>query len=200
MAVAQWAAQQNSESRQRTWVFLASAGHFYGGIGRQAFMLRHKNDILARTVAGLSVEHIAREYTESGGHIVPTGHPEISVIWVVDRPMLKDVVIDAVKKFDIERTAVLPAETPMFPRPIGEITPYFLRGLPTVNYISGPVYLLNADDTLEKVDTKLLVPVASAFVEMMNGIDSLAAASLSAETGGLRRTSVSSQVREGVGQ
>ena len=100
-----------------------------------------------------------------------TGLPEPASIFVTDNPVLRAAVREAVVKHDLERTSVLPAAGGFGPKPHGESSTYFFRGVPVIGLVSGPVYLLTEDDALDKVAVNRLAPTAAAFADIIARLD-----------------------------
>jgi hypothetical protein len=46
-------------------------------------------------------------------------------------------------------------------------------GLPTVSFISGPIYMYDEADTIDKVDAAQVVPVNAAFVDIIDRMQRL---------------------------
>jgi len=67
----------------------------------------------------------------------------------------------------LTRVAALPAEGPLGAFPPTDGGDYYSAGVPIVNFISSPVYLLNSDDTPEKVARERLVPTARTVVHIL---------------------------------
>ncbi len=152
-------------------MFVASAGHFFGSIGTDTFIEEHRDDILKRTVAEVHVEHVAREFEVRDEKIVPTGLAELAVIFVSDDPTLVEYTKDAVVRGGLDRVLVLPGKGILGDRPPTDASAYFVEGIPTVSYISGPIYLLDENDTVDKVAVEKLQPVASALADIIMRLD-----------------------------
>ncbi len=171
LALAQYAGSRPTESRDKNWLFLATAGHFHGSIGGRTFVERHRKDILPRVKAVFVPEHIALETAEVDGKPALTGHPETSVLWVSEAMSMQEKAIETVKRYDLVRTHVLPAHSAIFPNPIGESDHYSELDVPVVQLMSGPLYLFTSDDTLDKVAVDRLEPTARAFIDMIEHVD-----------------------------
>jgi len=171
LALARYFSQLAPKSLEKTLVFVASAGHFFGSIGTDTFIEEHRDDILKRTVAEVHVEHVAREFEVRDERIVPTDRVEMTVIFVSDHPTLVQHTKDAVVKGGLDRVLVLPGKGILGDRPPTDASAYFVEGIPTVSYISGPIYLLDENDTLDKVAVEKLEPVASALADIIMRVD-----------------------------
>src|SRR6185436_13250497 len=62
--------------------------------------------------------------------------------------------------------------------------PFFTAGIPSACHISGPLYLFDPHDTIDKVRTVDLVPVAKFFAQTIRRIDAIPAVDL---TEGMKR-------------
>ena len=171
LALARHFSQLPPKSLEKTLVFVASAGHFFGSIGTDTFIEKHRHDILKRTVAEVHVEHVAREYEIRGEEIAPTGRAELAVIFVSDHPTLLEYTKEALVKGKLDRSLVFPGKSMLGDRPPTDASAYFVEGIPTVSYISGPIYLLDENDTLDKVAVERLEPVASALADIIMRVD-----------------------------
>ncbi len=50
-----------------------------------------------------------------------------------------------------------------------------MYGIPTVSFISGPVYMYDDIDTIDKVDERQMVPVNAAFVDIIGRLQATSA-------------------------
>jgi hypothetical protein len=171
LALARHLAEQGG--LRRRVIVLLTAGHFYGSIGTRTFIKEHP-DIVRRTALEISIEHIAHEADEGPtGQLVPTGLPEATGIFVPFSQAVTDAVLESVAAHDLDRVVLLPAEGPLGPYPPTDGGDWWEAGVPVVNHISNPVYLLTDDDALEWVDRERLPRVAAAFAEIMTRLDAV---------------------------
>jgi hypothetical protein len=167
----------------RTLVFVASAGRFYGSIGTSAFVKRNPG-LIRRAVVEISIENIAREFAPREGKparpgLEPTGQVEPRTIFVSGSDAVRQIVREAVEKYDLRRTFILPASSKLIgPHPPSDGAAYHAAGLPVIGLTSNPVYLLQAEDTLDKVASDQLVPVALAFEQIIRALDKVPAATI----------------------
>jgi hypothetical protein len=181
LAVLLWLARHfstDSKPLRRNLVFVASSGHFHGGIGNRVFVQRHRQGLLRSTVAALGIEHIAQEAEADGqGGYRLTGQPELRVLFVDPSPCLLPLLEEAVQRWKLDRTMAV--DPYLFgPEPPCDSAPFFTAGIPTVCHISGPVYLFDPHDTLDKVRADDLPRVAGIFRELVEKIDTLPAETL----------------------
>ena len=166
------------EQLRRNLVFVASSGHFHGGIGNRVFVERHRDGLLQKTVAALGIEHIAEEAEPDGlGGYRLTGRPEPRVLFVDQNPRLLALLRDGVAAPELDRTmAVNPY---LFgPEPPCDSAPFFTAGIPSVCHISGPLYLFDPYDTIDKVRADDLPRVAGVFRDLVEAIDPVPASEL----------------------
>ena len=80
----------------RSLVFVASSGHFHGGVGNRLFVDRHRDGLLRHTVAALGVEHIAEEAEpdDHGGYCL-TGRPEVRRVVCGQQPTTAAITSDS---------------------------------------------------------------------------------------------------------
>lgn len=156
----------------RRLIVLFTAGHFYGSTGTRTFINEHRSDVVPRTAVEISIEHIALEAEEDHhGNLVPTGRPEATGIFVPFSRKTVEVVYSSIRAHDVSRVFLLPAEGPLGDYPTTDGGDWYQAGVPVINYICNPVYLLTADDALEWVDQDRLPRVAAAFSEIIRKLD-----------------------------
>ena len=163
---------------RRGIIFVASSGHFHGGVGNRVFVERHRDGLLAKTVAALGVEHVGEE-AEADGHggYRFTGRPEVRAIFAEQSPALLRVLEEEAGRAGLDRAICTDAYL-FGPEPPCDSAPYFTAGIPSACHISGPLYLFDPHDTIDKVRVADLVPVASFFAGVVRGLDEVPAAEL----------------------
>ncbi len=158
---------------KRRLVVLLSAGHFYGSIGTRSFIRDHA-EVVRRTAMEISIEHIAREAVEdAAGNLVPTGLPEPTGIFVPFNRTVADLTLGAMAEHGVDRVVMLPAEGPFGNYPPTDGGDWYEAGVPVINFISNPVYLLTDDDALKWVDRERLPRVAQAFADLVRKLDAV---------------------------
>jgi len=171
LALAKHFAERQPELNRRL-VVLFSAGHFYGSIGTRSFIKDYRDDIVKKTVLEISIEHIAKEAVEGeDGQLVPSGQPEAAGIFVPMNKTMVDAVLESMEARDVDRVLLLPPEGPLGEYPPTDGGDWYEAGVPVINYISNPVYLLNAEDSLEWVARDRLAKVAGAFADIIRKVD-----------------------------
>jgi len=168
LALAEYFSGLNREDRPRTLIFLANAGHFYGDRGIEVLVERHREDFFSDVVITINLEQVAAgEFVEGeDGEYVSTGLPQPRVVMAPESDIVVDALRDAIKTWDLTRSIVIPL-TAFSERPPGAVRPIFDEGIPIIQYISGPVYLLSDADTREKIRQDELVPTVSAFIDII---------------------------------
>lgn len=164
----------------RDLVFVAASGHFHGGIGNRALVERHAEGFLKRTVAALGIEHIAEEAEGDGqGGYRLTGRPEVRALFFDGSPAFATLLAEEAERGQIDR--LICADAYAFgPEPPCDSAPFFTAGIPSACHISGPLYLFDPHDTIDKVRTADLVPLRDFFARVIRRIDTLTAADLAA--------------------
>ncbi|MBI4606752.1 MAG: M28 family peptidase [Planctomycetes bacterium] len=165
-------------SLRRSLVFVASSGHFHGGIGSRAFVEKHGKGLLEKTVLALGVEHVAREAEGDGrGGYRLTGRPEVRAVFADGSPRMVRVLEEEVDRAGLDRTICAGAYV-FGPEPPCDSAPFFTAGIPSACHISGPLYLFDPHDTVDKVRVEDLVPVARFFEGVIRSLDEVSAAEL----------------------
>jgi hypothetical protein len=173
LALAKHFAGRQPELKRRL-VVLFSAGHFYGSIGTRSFIKNHRDDIVRKAVLEISIEHIAKEAVEGeNGQLVPSGRPEAAGIFVPFNRAMVDAVLESVEAHGVDRVLLLPPEGPLGEYPPTDGGDWYEAGVPVINFISNPVYLLNAEDSLEWVARDRLAKVAGAFADIIRKVDGM---------------------------
>jgi hypothetical protein len=162
----------------RTLVFVASAGRFYGSIGTSAFLKRNRG-VISRAVIEISIENIAREFAPREGkpalpELEATGRVEPRLIFVSASGAVRQIVREAIEKHDLRRSFILPGSSRLLgSHPPTDGAGYHAAGVPVIQLTSWPAYLLQAEDTLDKAASDQLVPVTLAFEEIIRALDKM---------------------------
>ena len=163
---------------RRDLVFVAASGHFHGGVGNRVFVQKHADGLLQRTVAAFGVEHIAEEVEADGrGSYRLTGRPEIRALFFDGSRKFARVLEEEAARQQLDR--MICADAYGFgPEPPCDSAPFFTAGIPSACHISGPLYLFDPHDTIDKVRAADLVPVARFFANAIRRVDGRPAAEL----------------------
>jgi hypothetical protein len=172
------ARQGKSGELRRDLVFVASSGHFHGGIGNRAFVERHSAGLLKRTVAAFGVEHIAEEVEGDGhGGYRLTGRPEVRALFFDGGKCFARTLEEAARRCEVDRLICTDAYS-FGPEPPCDSAPFFTAGIPSACHISGPLNLFDPHDTIDKVRSVDLVPLTRFFANVIRRIDVMAASEL----------------------
>ncbi len=177
VAISQYLARLPRNALPRTIMILLTTGHFHGGNGSRAFCAQHANDLVRRTNATITIEHLGtREWNEiSPGRMGLTGRYEAAAIFAPGSKALVEAGYAMLKDANNHPAAVL---KPLNPHASGEPDDsawpgegeyLFARGkIADANFITGPTYLLNwGITTFDKLDFHRMRAQAIAFTEMI---------------------------------
>lgn len=178
--IAQYLARLPRTALPRSVMVMLSSGHFAGGVGIEGFLRRHAEDGLTGRIAAIvTLEHLgAQEWLpDASGKLAPTGKPEPAAWFLPAIPALVTASRAAQQNADAAASFIsLPTNPQGKGTPNDAVWPgegqYFWgQGrIPTVNYISGPYYLLDwgpAVTTVDKVDFDRLQRETVAFTQML---------------------------------
>ncbi len=155
------------EKRPKTLVFVAAAGHFYGAQGGHAFAHTHR-DIMDRTKIVITLEHLAaKEVREKNGEYEETGKLAPSTLFTSHDTTIVASVMKALAKKPAKRAMVIPADIFGDLCPTDAVGYMDVSGKPVLSWISCPYYLLDSEDTLDKVDKNELKPLAETVTEIV---------------------------------
>lgn len=172
LSLAQYFAQR-AEKLERNLVFVASSGHFHGGIGNRVFVEKHRNGLLRKTVAAIGIEHIAQEAEPDGhGGYQLTGLPEVRILFMENNSEMVSLLKQGAECQGLER--FMAVDPYLFgPEPPCDSAPFFTAGIPSVCHISGPLYLFDPLDTIDKVRAEDLPRVHALFRDFIEKIDKI---------------------------
>lgn len=176
LAQARFWAQVAPEDRPHNLLFVLNGGHMAGGAGCLSFLDRHR-PMLDDVVLALHLEHAAAAWRVEEGRLVATGDPEVRWWFTSQDPELERAVRTALAAEDLRRSWVLPPEA-FGPFPPTDGGGMHLEGVPLVNFLSAPVYLFDACDTLDKVHQPSLEPLTRATIRIIESVRGRSAAEL----------------------
>jgi hypothetical protein len=155
------------EKRPKTMVFVVDSGHFYGSLGAHSFAREHK-ELMKRVRILITLEHLAgKQVEEKDGDYVETGRLAFTVMFSSPEPMVVASIIKAFASRPAKNTAAIPYDF-FGPAPTSDAAGYVLEaGVPVISWIGCPYYLLDAHDTLDKIDRQELNPVAQTVAELI---------------------------------
>jgi hypothetical protein len=178
--MAQYLARLPKAARPRSIMIMLSSGHFAAGVGIEGFVDKHAGDgLLNRIAAAITIEHLGAEEwaPDAGGKLVATGKFEPAALFTPNISAL----IAAAEKMQRDADAG-PSRVALPTSPNGRGTAndnvwpgegqYFWgrARIPTVNYITGPYYLLDwgpGVTTSDKVDYDRIHRETVAFTQML---------------------------------
>ena len=170
-------AQVPKENRPRTLLFLLTAGHLYAGIGAETFAKTHKDDIIKDVLANINLEHLcAKEVEEDPMNLGyrETGNLALGVVFLSNNV---PIIAHTMKSFiqnKIERMVLVPENFFATP-PIGEAG-HLVTHAPNINvicFIRSPYYLLNSEDTLDKIDYNKINSKNQCVIDIVNSLMTL---------------------------
>ncbi|MFI0483483.1 M28 family peptidase [Actinomadura sp. 9N215] len=180
LAQAKYWASVPREQRPHNLLFLLSSGHMAGVAGGRAF-LESRRDLLPDVVLEVHLEHAARHCEVVDGEIVPTDDPEVRWWFTTETPRLEKLVAESIAAEDLKRSWILPPNA--FERmPLTDGAYFYPAGVPLVQHISVPMYLLDPSDTIEKIHEPSLVPLTRAAARIIAGTTGLTPGDLRTET------------------
>lgn len=159
---------------EKTLMFATFDSHFTGYQNHGAFARKYvlDPDPPLDIVANATIEHIGLQAKKrADGSLRVLDMPEPSGIFENLGPSLKAVMAGGLIQNDIRATALLNA-VPM-QTSVGVPTDAnwaVLSQIPTASMISGPAYMYDDADTLDKVDVDRLAPVARLFVQIIDAM------------------------------
>ena len=166
---------------RRKIIALFTAGHFYGSIGTRRFIADHARDVVPNLALEITVEHIAKEAIENqAGELVESGFAEGTGVFLPFNRAMVDAVLGNLKDNSVDRTFLLPPEGPLGSYPPTDGGDWYEAGVPLVNFISNPVYLLNAEDDFHWVMESRLPKVAGAVAGIVEATEKLSKSEIAA--------------------
>ena len=181
LALARYYGGRPAAERERGLLFVTFDSHFTGYQSHMGFAEEYVSspsrpyDI----VANATVEHIAKQGVVRGGKLVVTERPEPRAFFRTGGNVVRQTLVETIRKRDLRRILVIDSRTVSKDGNMPTDAAFAaITGIPTVSYISGPVYLYDDMDTLDKIDVGQLRPVAAAFVDIIDRFDTTAASAL----------------------
>lgn len=166
---------------RRKILVLFTAGHFYGSIGTRTFIADHVHDVVPKVALEITVEHVAKEAVEdSQGALAESGLAEGTGVFLPFNQAMVDVVLANLKDNGVDRAFLLPPEGPLGPYPPTDGGDWYKAGVPLVNFISNPVYLLNEEDDFHWVMESRLPKIAGAVAGIVLATEQLTKAEIAA--------------------
>ncbi len=159
LALARYYSEVPPAERQRTLVFLFTGSHMVGSPTNDDFLKRHQDDILGNTLFDIAIEHIADDYPFNDHQ------PSARGTFVTENPVVITLFARSLVQTGLRRTLIFPTETPLgVPTDAGHFEE---AGIPIVSLISGPVYLFDKADTLDRIVKEDLEPLAAMYIDFI---------------------------------
>lgn len=175
LAQARYWSQVPASERPHNLLFLLTSGHMAGGAGTRAFVEAHE-DLIPRIVLEVHLEHAARKCETSNGQLVPTDVPEPRWWFTTCHHSLESIVRDTIAAEDLRRSLVLRPDV-FFENPPTDGSAFHGAGVPIVQYLTAPMYLFDAQDTLDKIHAATLVPLTRAVARLVRATEGSTAGS-----------------------
>jgi hypothetical protein len=176
LGMTQYLARIPRELLPRSLMVLLTSGHFAGGVGSRHFVNHHREDLLPRIAACLTIEHVgARDMRLTDrGAFEATDKIEPAIVFMPPRAdELAKIVVQGLAACNLGG-AFLAGPTNLNPNNMetdsawpgeGEYM-WNNAGLPDANYITGPNYLFSSGfDTTKQTDFALLHSASVGFVD-----------------------------------
>lgn len=166
LAQAQFWAQVSEVDRPYNLLFLLNGAHMAGAEGMKSFAERHRA-LLDKVAVSVHLEHAAAACRAEDGQLVATDEPEVRWWFTTQDAGLEQAVFGALTAEGLGRSWVLPPEA------FGEFPPtdgggLHLHGVPVVDFLAAPVYLVDAADTLDKIHQPSLEPLTRATIRILD--------------------------------
>jgi hypothetical protein len=173
LALAKYFAVPGNKQSDKTYMFAAIDSHFTDYCGHEGFIAeraRKKENIIYDFV----IEHIGKDANIEDGTFVETGEGVPKIIYVSDEEPLVEATIEAVRKYGLEKTVILPVahedegpEDYQDDSVTSDAHLFYKAGIKIVSLISSPAYLFHPSDTPERVMKDWLKPVGLIYAEIM---------------------------------
>lgn len=186
------AAAKRGERLDKTLLFTTFDTHFTGYQAHQEFARRY---VLSRSspwriVLNATIEHIGLRAVEGpDGGFAATGETEPRGLFVNVNPAFTVRIAKAIRRNRMHSTSLMGAGLlEFFASGIPTDASFtFVSGVPTVSLISGPLYLYDDADTIDRIDVEQLEPVARFFADLVDDADRRRGSLLGTMPSGLRR-------------
>lgn len=175
LALASYYSRAPGEQRPKTLMFVLMDSHWSGYQAHQKFVDTFITRPAAgrRIVANVTIEHIGKQgEVGADGRLRIVDRPEYRGVFENVSTSLKAAIDNAITTHDLERTVRLSSDdlVPLIGELPTDASFVYDAGIPTISFISGPVYLYDKADTLDKVYKNDLAPVAGAFADIIDAL------------------------------
>ena len=161
------------EDRQKSILFVLTAGHLYGGKGAELFAKKYRDNLLKKVIVDVNLEHMCAKEVEEDPETHNykfTNNLAIGAMFLSHDETLVAHTVKAIKEHNIERMILIPENFFNTP-PIGEAGHFTTHSdLKIIHWIRNPYYLLTAEDTLDKIAMEKLHPTAQCVTDIINSL------------------------------
>lgn len=181
LAEAKYFSNFSREDREHTIEFVATDSHYSDYMGHELFIKHHKEQG-EKFIYDIAIEHIGKEVRIIDGKFVETGDVEPGVVYLTKNAAPYEIVINAFKKYDLDRTLFAPVEVKARETEdeqyefhndeiISDAYEFGAAGIPVISMVCGQMYIFHPSDTPERIPVEKLKPVGMAFAEIIINID-----------------------------
>ncbi|CCQ17347.1 putative uncharacterized protein [Rhodococcus sp. AW25M09] len=161
--------------REKSLMFVTFDTHFTGYQSHMAFVKKYIQDRATpwNIVANATIEHVGKHARiAEDGKLITLDRPEPKGIFENLNLGMKFEMAETLRRNDVRGTTLLNATIPQALGGIPTDASFVLvAGVPTVSLIAGPLYMYDDADTIDKVDTTQLVPVAQFYRDVVDRLD-----------------------------
>ena len=179
LALAKYFGNPANKKSSRTYMFAALDTHFTDYGGHEGFIAKRQEN-RDRIVYDFAVEHIGREVVIRDGRFVETGEGVAKLLYVSsepDDPGLVEAALAGLKKYDIDKTIVIPVvhkdgdpDPDDLTHVMTDAYMFEAMKIKVVSMLSSPPYLYHPSDTPERVMKEWLQPVAMMYAEIIESV------------------------------
>ncbi|WP_353112998.1 M28 family peptidase [Microbacterium sp.] len=178
--------------RDKTLLFVTFDTHFTGYQAHQEFARRYvlSEDSPWNIVLNTTIEHVGLRAVEGpDGGFASTGETEPRGIFLNVNPAFTVRIARAIRRNALHSTTLMgAAPLEFFAGGIPTDASFTLvAGVPTVSLISGPLYLYDDADTIDRIDVEQLAPVARFFADVIDDAERRRGSLLGTMPASLRR-------------
>jgi hypothetical protein len=163
MALAEYYSRLPLEERPYTMLFMFTGSHMVGAPSNSDFVARHGKDLVANMLFDIAIEHIADDYmpgSTPGEGLTPRG------VFITENPVTVSLYATTVYEANASRTLLFPTGGPLGVP--SDASPFQKAGIPIVSLVSGPTWLFDDDDTLDRVHKASLAPMARMYIDFVS--------------------------------
>jgi hypothetical protein len=167
LALAKYYSQVPLSQRPYTMIFMFTGSHMVCGITNYTFIEEHRADIVSNAVFDIAIEHIANDYMPAPYPLTNGVQPR--GVFLTENPVTVSLFATSVATSHASRTLLFPTGSLL-----GVPTDahyYYQAGIPIISYISGPTWLFDQADTLDRVAKEQLEPLTRMYIDLISRIN-----------------------------